>query len=114
MTTETPALDNVHRTIGAYHPPSKRQWILWISGLVIGISLLIGMVISIFLVVQVNNRTAQSPAQYQQLHRDLLKLQGLAKQELATNPSAQTTYAQIEAQIKDLCGTVPGCVWSKL
>lgn len=110
MNPEAPALTNVHRTIGDYRPPTMKQWLLWIGGLVLGLAILIGTIVSCAILIQVNARTSQSPAQYAQLHNDLVKLEVLT----VDRPGAHATYDQVERQIKDLCGTVPGCNWSNL
>ena len=79
---EVNALDNLHQTMKEFQPPSKRQMALWIAGVVVGVSLLLGMIVSVVVLTRVDARTAQTPGQYQQLHHDLVKLKQLAKQDV--------------------------------
>ena len=95
-------------------PPSKGRWALWVTGLVVGIALIVS-VVTLVVSTRIDSSQSQTPAQYQTLHQELEHLQTLANQSInkqsAEYYQLQATYLSVESQIQQLCQSVPGCVW---
>ena len=111
--SEPTSFEELHARITSMKPPTKRQWALWIGGIVVGVLLIISMLITIVVNSRIDAHTSQAPAQYQQLHKDLIKLQALTQQQNSVDSKQydkiQAAYKTVEAQVKQLCYSVPNC-----
>lgn len=114
MPTHDDSLDLLRERLLSIASPSKKQWFFWIGGIILAVLLIIGTTATFVVTTRIDSK--QTPAQYQSLHRDMVKLRKLANQANAQNSvnyaQLRTTYLQIEAQVEQLCKSVPGCVWT--
>lgn len=113
-THDDQSLDLLRERLLSIAPPSRKQWFFWIGGIVLAVLLIIATTATFVVTTRIDSK--QTPAQYQTLHHDMVKLRKLANQASAQNSSdyaqLRATYLQIEAQVEQLCKSVSGCVWT--
>jgi len=104
------SLEELHQNMKCLKPPSRRQWILWIGGIVMGVVLIIASMATFIVSTRIDAKTSAT-SQSQSLQRDIANLRKVSVQSSARVSKA---YGQIEVQLQELCATIPGCNWNSI